>query len=310
MAFTGTGYEGTVGETQFSQILSSVADHGVVGDYNGTAMSAAKVAGSRTMLVQPGYVYAPGVIGHLDASANATAAPAPSPALSGSQQRIDLLVARFDWSGAGSCTLVMKAGAQSSSPQPPGVTQNPGALFEIPLRQGRLDASVSGEYIAGPTSVIDRRYWIEGGKFVLPNATQLPPGAAGALAIRPDVGQLLVHNGTAWATYKAEADTGWQAIAAVYPGFNGQTWGRVKNGMATIILPWTKGTAGMTNQNVSIALPFAYWPSFDGVLGTFYAGAPKAPIAATLGDDGNLSLDSVTLNAGATLRGSMTYPVG
>jgi hypothetical protein len=309
MAFTGTGYDGTVGETELSQILDAVADHGVIGDYNGSAFSAAKVIGSRTMAVQPGFILAPGVIGHLDATANATPADAPSPALSGSQQRIDLLVAKFDWGGTGgTCSLVMKKGSPSATPSPPSVVQTPGVVFEIPLRQGLLTAAVQGEYTT--TSMVDRRYWIEGGKYVLPNATQLPPGRTGAMAWRPDVQQLLVHNGASWSTFKAMSDTGWQAIANPYPGFTGSTWGRILNGQATLLFPWTKGPAGMTNQNVVIQLPTAYAPSFDGVMGTLRAGAPVSPVAATLGTDAKVSLDSVTLNASATLRGSFSYPVG
>lgn len=309
MAFTGTGFDGTVGETELSQILDAVADHGIIGDYNGSSFSAAKVIGSRTMAVQPGFILAPGVIGHLDAVANATPAAAPSPTLSGSQQRIDLLVARFDWGGTGgTCSLVMKPGSQSATPNPPSVVQNPGVLFEIPLRQGLLTAAVQGEYTT--TSMVDRRYWIEGGKFVLPNATQLPPGRTGAMAWRPDVQQLLVNNGSSWSTLKAVSDTGWEVLATPYGGFTGSTWGRILNGWAIISFPWTKGTAAITNQQVTRDVPFRYWPSFD-VTGVLYAGAPKAPILVTMSSgSGLITMDSVTLNAGATLRGSITYPVG
>lgn len=303
MTFTGIGYEGTIQETQFAEMLGAIADHGVVGTFNDSSMSAAKVVGARSLRCQPGKILVPGLLGVLDTATTSDVATV----LGGSLPRVDLLIAKFNWSGAGTITLEMKEGTPNADPKPPGVQQDPGVIFEVPIANGRLNPG-DGEYTA--TTVVDRRYWIEAGKYVLANTTQLPPGRAGALAYRPDVHQLLAHNGTAWDTFKAESDTGWQAIAGPYPGFAGSTWGRIKNGMATIILPWTKGTAGMTNQNVSVQLLGAYAPSFDGVLGTFYAGAPKAPIAATLGTDAILSLDSVTLNAGATLRGSMTYPVG
>lgn len=308
MAFTGTGFEGTVGETEFSQILDSVADHGVVGTYNDTSMSAAKVIGSRTMLVQPGKVFFPGVLGSLDVATQATAAAAPSPALSGSVQRIDLLVARCDWSGAGTVSLVMKAGTQSSTPVPPSVTQTPGVLFEIPLRQGVLTASVQGEYTT--TSMVDRRYWLEAGKYVLPSATQLPPGRTGAIAYRPDTHQMLLNNGSSWDTFKANSDTGWSQIVDPIGGFTGATWGRIVNGMATVVFAWVKGSASIPVTNISITLPSAYTPSFDMLFSGLYAESPKAPVLISMSSGSPvLTIMGVTLNAGARLQGSITYPV-
>lgn len=316
MAFTGTGFEGTVGETEFSQILDAVADHGVIANtatpYNGTAFSAAKVIGSRTMLVQPGYIYFPGVIGHLDAAVNATAAAAPSPTLTGSQVRIDLLVARCDWSGAGSVTLVMKTGTQAASTDavPPGVTQNPGVLFEIPLRQGVLTAAVQGEYTT--STMVDRRYWIESGKYVLPSSTQLPPGRAGAIANRPDTHQMLIHNGSTWDTYKANSDTGWSQIVSPIGGFAGGTWGRILNGMATVMFPWIKGSTSITSPtNIDITLPTAYIPSIDQPFSALYAESPKAPVLVTLTNASPvLRINGLVLTGGARLMGSITYPVG
>lgn len=316
MAFTGTGFEGTVGETEFSQILDAVADHGVIANtatpYNGTAFSAAKVIGSRTMLVQPGYIYFPGVIGHLDAAGNAAAAAAPSPSLSGSQVRIDLLVARCDWSGTGSTSIVMKTGTQASSTDavPPGVTQNPGVLFEIPLRQGLLTAAVQGEYTT--STMVDRRYWIESGKYVLPSSTQLPPGRAGAVAQRPDTHQMLVHNGSSWDTYKANSDTGWSQIVSPIGGFTGGTWGRILNGMATVVFPWIKGSTAITTAtNIDITFPTAYIPSFDMLFSGLYAEAPKAPVLVSMSSGSPvLRINGLILNAGARLQGSITYPVG
>lgn len=310
MAFTGTGFEGTVGETEFSQILDAVADHGVVGTYNDTSMSAAKVIGSRTMLVQPGKVFVPGVLGTLDAAANATAAAAPSPALTGSVQRIDLLVARFDWSSTGTVSLVMKAGTQSSTPVPPAVTQTPGVLFEVPLRQGVLTAAVQGEYTT--SSMVDRRYWLEAGKYVLPTSTQLPPGRAGALAYRPDTHQMLAHNGSTWDTFKANADTGWSQIIDPIGGFTGGTWGRILNGMATVVFPWIKGSTSITSAtNIAITLPAAYTPSFDLLFSGLYAESPKAPVLISMNSGTPvLTIMGLVLTGGARLQGSITYPVG
>lgn len=306
MAFTPTGFEGQVGETQFSQILDAIADHGVVGTYNDTSMSAAKVIGSRAMLVQPGYVYVPGVIAHLDTAANATAAAAPSPALSGSVQRIDLLVARFDWSSTGSVSLVMKAGTQSSTPVPPSVTQTPGVLFEVPLRQGVLTAAVQGEYTTA--TMVDRRYWIEAGKYVLPTATQLPAGRAGAVAYRPDTHQLIVYNGTGWDTFKSESDTGWGITSIPSPGgFSGQVWGRIYNGQVELQFEWTKvSTPTGSDIEFDFTIPSAYSPGGKAVDVVLMAARTKVCRLYIL-PGGAAHIGPMTLSAGDTIRGHISY---
>lgn len=201
MAITHAGFTGTVDQVDFSQILDGLSGHGVVGTYNDSSLSAAKVVGSRTMLVQPGYVYAPGVLAHLDAAANAVAAPA----LSGSNPRIDVLIAKFNWN-TGAVTFEMKAGTQAASPVPPTLQQDPGDIFEVPLRQGTLTNAVGGEYTTA--TMADRRYWLEDGHFVMPSTTILPQSAkAGTLVHLPDVKQILAYNGTTWDTFQAQTSS-------------------------------------------------------------------------------------------------------
>lgn len=304
MTFTGIGYEGTIQEAEFAEMLGSIADHGVVGTYNDSSMSAAKVAGARSLRCQPGKVLVPGVLGVLNTATTSDVATS----LGGTLPRIDLLIAKFNWSGAGTVTLEMKEGTPNASPGPPSVQQDPGVIFEVPIAQGKLLPG-TGEYATA--DVVDRRYWIEAGKYVLSNATQLPPARAGALAYRPDVHQLLAHNGNAWDTLKAESDTGWQVLANPYGGFTGSTWGRLKNGMATVTFPWTKGSTPMTNTDITLNLNNpAFAPGFD-LTGTLFAGSPKAPILLTMSNGSTvIKMDSVTLNAGGAIRGSITYPVG
>lgn len=305
MAFTGTGFEGTVGETEFAQMLSAGADHGVLGAYNDSSLSAAKVIGSRTMLVQPGYVSAPGIIGHLDVAANATAAAAPSPALSGSQQRIDLLVARFDWSGAGTSTLVMKAGTQSATPVPPTLTQNPGTLFEVPLRQGLLTAAVQGEYTT--TTMLDRRYWIEQGHYVLSSTTQLPPASVGAIAVRPDTNQILVLGAGGWNTFKAESDTGWSDLGITPAGFTGSVFARRFNGFVELQFEWGKGSSSTApDTEFGITIPPPYRPGGKGIDKPLIAGEKRVCRLYVL-PNGNANLGPMTLSAGERVRGHVSY---
>lgn len=305
MAFTGTGFEGTVGETEFSQIMDAVSDHGVLGTWNDTSLSAAKVIGSRTMLVQPGKVFVPGVLGTLDAAADATAAAAPSPALSGSVQRIDLLVARFDWSSTGTVSLVMKAGTQSSTPVPPSVTQTPGVLFEVPLKQGVLTAAVQGEYTTA--SMVDRRYWLESGSYVIGTSIQLPAGRTGAMAYRPDTSQMLRYNGSGWDTFKSESDTGWGLTSIPSPGgFSGGVYGRIKNGLVELQFEWTKeNTPTGPDIEFSITIPDGYRPPRD--VDKVLIAAKTKVCRIYMQPGGAARLGPMTLSAGDTLRGHVSF---
>jgi len=304
MAFNPKGFTGQVNDVEYAKILSPHGEHGITSTYLGTGFAATSVSGVRQVLIQPGTLAVPGVTGELTV---ATVTPASNTLPGGSNSRIDLFVARFTW-GAGTLVLDVVEGTVGPSPQPPAPVQNVGSVFEVPLAQGLLTPTSSGAY-ATP-NIKDRRYWLEGGQFVLPSTTQLPGARPGAIALRPDTHQLLVCTGSSWDTYKAESDTGWEEIATPYGGFTGSTWGRILNGWAIISFPWKKGSAGMTDQQITREVPFRYWPSFD-VTDVLYAGAPKAPVLVTMSSgSGLITMDSVTLNAGATLRGSITYPVG
>lgn len=303
MAITSAGYTGTVDQVDFAEMLQGVADHGVVGEWNDSSLSASKVTGQRTMLVQPGAVWVPGCLTKLTVAQNAVAAAA----LVGAS-RIDLLVAKFNWS-TGATTFEMKAGTAGTG-VPPGVTQTPGVLWEVPLRQGTLTTASPSEYVSA--SVTERRYWIQQGKYVLANATQLPPAKIGAEAYRPDSKQALRYNGTGWDTYKSYSDTGWNQIVAPIGGFTGATYGRIVNGMATVVFPWVKGSTSITSAtNIDITLPTAYIPSIDQPFSAMYAESPKAPVLVTLTNGSPvLRINGLVLTGGARLQGSITYPVG
>lgn len=304
MAFNAKGFTGTVDDVEYSKIIGANGEHGVTSEYLSAGLQATSVSGVRQMLIQAGTLAAPGVRGELT---TATVTPTADPIPGGSNSRIDLAVATFNWS-AKTVTLNILEGAVSATPVPPAPIQNPGVRFDIPLAQGLLTPTSSGAYAT--VNIKDRRYWVEGGKYVLPSTTQLPGGIPGAIAIRPDTHQMLVCNGPSWDTYKAESDTGWEVVAPPYGGFTGSTWGRIVNGIATITFPWTKVGAAVTNQDLTRELPFRYWPSFD-VTGTLYAHAPKAPVLLTMtGGSGLIKLEGVTMQAGSGLRGSVSYPVG
>jgi hypothetical protein len=299
MAITSAGYTGTVDQVDFSEMFTGVADNGVVGEYNDSSLSAAKVSGQRTMLVQPGSVWAPGVLSKLTVATNATAAAA----LVGSS-RIDLLIAKFNWS-TGLTTFEMKAGTAGTG-VPPAVTQTAGVVWEVPLRQGMLTTASASEYVA--SSVMERRYWINQGKFVLASATQLPSAKIGAVAVRPDAKQTLIYSGAGWDTYKAESDTGWGLTSIPSPGgFSGGVYGRIRNGQVELQFEWDKVGAGTgpTPVEFGIAIPAGYRPARDVDKVLIVAKTRLCRIYIQPGGAANLG--PMTLNAGETLRGHIAY---
>lgn len=298
MAINSAGYTGTVDQVDLSEMLSGVADNGVVGEWNDSSLSAAKVSGQRTMLVQPGSVWAPGVLTKLTVAQNAVAAAA----LVGTT-RIDLLIAKFNWS-TGLTTFEMKAGTAGTG-VPPSVTQTPGVVWEVPLRQGTLTTASASEYVA--SSVIERRYWINQGKYVLANATQLPPAKIGAIAVRPDTKQMLIYSGTGWDTYRAESDTGWGLTSIPSPGgFSGGVYGRIYNGQVELQFEWTKvSTSTGPDATFSITIPAGYRPPRD-IDEKLVAGGDQV-CRLYMQPGGAAQLGPMTLNAGETLRGHVIF---
>jgi hypothetical protein len=96
MAITPVGFEGQVNEQPFAKMMSAVGGYGILGTVGGTNFAAARVAGSRTVTVQPGDLWAPGVHVTMDSVTTPTAVAANS---TGSN-RIDLLVMRVNWTAA------------------------------------------------------------------------------------------------------------------------------------------------------------------------------------------------------------------
>jgi hypothetical protein len=301
MAFNPKGFTGTVNDVEYAKIIGPNGEHGITGDYLGTGFAASSISGVRQMLVQPGTLAAPGVIGELT---SATVSPVANPLPGGSNSRIDLLVAAFNWTSK-TVILDILEGAVSSSPVPPAPIQNPGSLFHVPIAQGLLTPTSSGAYATVNIKV--RRYWVEGGKFVLPSTTQLPPAAAGAVAIRPDSHQLLVCNGPSWDTYKAEDDSGWETVSLAAPGgFTGSVKGRIKNGLATLQFNWTKAGGTITNTDFTVAFPSKWWPSgIDISRGVFAANSPVRVYFSQ--GNGQMTFNNVTISPGNILGGGFTY---
>jgi len=305
MAFNAAGFDGTVTEADFAAMMAGVGDHGILGTYNDSLFSATRVVAARQMLIQPGVVLAPGCAGTLTVATNSPAASANSSGV----PRIDLVVARFDWS-ANTVVLATKEGTPAASPQPPALTQTPGTLFEVPLRQSRLNSG-SAEYTTTDVAAGDRRYWLQSGVITLPSTTPYPVAKVGRVLQHPDTNELVMYSAAgAWQRWKAHSNTGAQLLFNAVSGFSGTTYGQIVNGWAIVQFFWTKGTASIADAEIDgFALPAAYRPTFD-VVGNLITSSPaEAPQIYITRDTGAIRMRWVTLNAGGLLTGSVVYPV-
>lgn len=303
MAFNGVGFEGTVGEAEFADMLGAVGEHGIMGTFNGSAFSATRVAGARQMLIVAGKCYAPGVRGELTVDTATTA----SSANSSGNPRIDLVVARFNWS-ANTVTLVTLEGTPAANPSPPAMTQTPGTTFDVPIRQSVL-ASGAGEYTVADVAAGDRRHWVVAGKIVVPStrALTLLPAARAGLTVQRG-GELLLGNGSGWDTYKEHADTGVVETTAI-SGFTGLTRHRILNGYASVWLNWTKSGSNLVGTDVT-GWTVPPVPS-NTVYGDVWRSGPTPyRLAFTPNVTNSIgTISNLTINPGETITGFITFPV-
>lgn len=303
MAFTGVGFTGTVDQDQFSEILNGIAEHGVLGPYEGSALSAAKVVGARQFRVQPGQVYVPGVIGTLTTVTDTAA----SSALAGSLPRIDLLVARFTWAATSTVVLAVKEGTPAAAPLAPGLTQTPGSVFEVPLVQAKLTTASGGEYQTA--DMTPRRYWLQAGKILVPTNTPRPANVAGRVLLQP--GALYIGRGSFWETYRSESDTGETTLPAP-AGWSGGTSARILNGVVFLDFGWTWTSGPFSDDEIPFPLPETYRPkNASGGYRTIYdtvwvntTGPTPARVQLTPTTN---RISAISGTTGTTLTGSISY---
>lgn len=309
MAITPVGFVGTVQEASFSQMMSAVGGNGIVGSYAGTGFAATRVPGSRSMSIQAGTCWAPGVFVTMDATTTSPAAAANTSGL----PRIDLVVMRINWS-THAAALINIAGTPNANPVAPSYNTSPGVLFDIPLRQSLLPSG-DADYTAVNIAAGDRRYWLVDGTFAQPSGRVLPDSAAGRLVTIPDAGKILLsQNDTSRWTFNAESDTGWEDLSASVPsgwigGTSGvpQFKGRIRNGVAYLKFSWQKVAASITDQTFDWSVPSKYIPTTDMPFVAMSTG-PEVPVLLTIGTPCHAY--SVTNNAGQYIQGSTSYPLG
>lgn len=191
MAITSVGYDGTIDEAQWAQMIKKVgsSDYGVVGatDLRVTTVTAA----DRTVSIAAGTAWGHGVYDTLDTNTTIQL----STVASGS--RWDLVALRRDWTGASGVTTVVKVNGTSSKTIPGARMTNPGTTDDQPLALVQVTAGQSQ-----PTAIVDLRCWAgNGGAFAKDSL---------ALSYLAKIGAV-VHVGTSqWAYRLGANDTpGW-----------------------------------------------------------------------------------------------------
>jgi hypothetical protein len=301
MAITAFGFPGSVQEVEFAKMMSAVAGHGLVGTYNGTQFSASRVPGARSMSIQAGACWAPGVYVEMDATTTSPAAAANTSGL----PRIDLVVMRVNWS-THAAALINIAGTPNSNPQPPAFNRQPGVVFDIPLRQAVLPSG-DADYTADAISKGDRRYWLKDGVMTqVASSAILPFLNPGALIVHPETGDISVGGNSTYFTVKASTDTGWSTLSTPAPGgFTGTIKGRKRDGMAMLKITWTKTGGSISNTDFAVAVPDGWFPDGEDINPGVWAA--NSPVRVYFGANGTLNFNNVTIATGNVLQGTFPY---
>jgi hypothetical protein len=148
MAITSVGYDGTVNESQWSDMIKKIgsSEYGVVdtGDWKVTAVSGA----DRTVSIAAGKGWGHGVFN--ENTANVTVQL--DTVSSGS--RWDLVAMRRDWTGVGGVSTFVKVNGTSAKEIPVGRAKGAGVIDEQPLALVQITAGQTQ-----PTAIVDLRCW-------------------------------------------------------------------------------------------------------------------------------------------------------
>jgi hypothetical protein len=305
MAITSRGFTGSVDQVEWAKMMTASSGSGLTSAYAGTGFNATLSGSTRQFTVQPGTLWASGVLVEMDTAATTTASSANASGL----PRIDLLVMRVNWTTGASALMVLE-GTPAGSPQPPTFLKSPGVTVDIPLCEARLNASASA-YLAG--SAFSRRYWVQDGLYVIPVGTRLPDMPPGRLIVQPgDEGALLVGNvdGQVPMQFKEWRDSGWLTVDVPAPGgFGGSLKGRIINGQVELMFNWTKTGGTGTGSNVTFSsapLPVGWRPGGIDISRVINAGDNHCRVLIS-SSTGSMQFGPLTMAAGQILNGGFTY---
>lgn len=156
MAIISVGYDGTINESQWSDMIKKVGSsgYGVVGvdDWKVTAVTAA----DRTVSVAIGNGWGHGVYDEI------TAPIAIQLDTIGAGSRWDLIAMKRDWTGVGGVSTIVKRNGTLAKVLPTDRLVGPGVIDEQPIALVRVTAGQTQ-----PTAIVDLRAWAgPGGMFV------------------------------------------------------------------------------------------------------------------------------------------------
>lgn len=180
MAITSVGYDGTIDEVQWAEMIKKVgaSDYGVVGGGDWRVTGTAGV--DRTVTIAAGKAWGHGVF---DTLTSATTIQLDTVA---SGYRWDLVAIRRDWTGTGGASTIVKVNGTTTKGIPAARLTGPGVTDDQPLALVQITAGQSA-----PTAILDLRVFAGNGGMTARDEMVLTylkqPGAS------------LNINGTAWA---------------------------------------------------------------------------------------------------------------
>lgn len=298
MAITSVGYDGTVDEVQWANMVSKIGGHEYGIDKAGD-FAVSQVSGTRMISVAAGLAWGRGVMDISDA-ANVIQLDAVT-----TGARYDLVAIRRSWGPAngGPSEIVVIKGT-SAKTIPSGRQTNPGVVDDQPLALVRVQAGS-----ASIPEIIDLRVWGRNGgqMYALNDMVRSYLNALGTeINIAGALWQYVpAANSTAeWQKFGYRGDTG---VVSVTSGF-ASGWGgagseinyQVRDGLCQLYIKFYRTgnelevpvNGNIPNVNV-LTLPRPAWPR---MLSGGHSGASGVGLAAAIGKTGNVDLTWVSPN--------------
>lgn len=300
MTITAAGFPGTVTEVEFATMMSGLANYGIIGGYLDNSFAASRVVGSRTVNVQPGVAWAPGVLVEMDAVAQ----PAAAPNNATGSTRIDLLVMRVNWTTHAAALAIITGG---SATIPPSFNSVPGTVFDVPLCELPLAPGAS-DYSTANIANGDRRVWLIDGMMVQGSERQAPPLVSGRMLYNPNEGRLAIGGQSQYFYHSADRDSGWVDAGFATPGgFGGSVKVRLLNQLCCLQFNWTKvGGTSANGAEFDRVIPVGLQSGGIQISTVLLAHNTPFPVAV---DETNIHFGPMPpIATGQQLRGYLSYP--
>lgn len=177
-------------ETQYSLLFSEFQDSGVAGDNSNASTIGVTVAGGMVLTVSDGFSVIRGFAYQNTADLSLTVEAADS------QPRIDTVVLRLDPS-TNSIVAAIKKGTPAASPSAPALTQTPDGIYELPLANILVPASVIA---LDPGNLTDRRQFLGSHVGLWFTASRPSSPDKGRIGYNVTTGKLEWWDGSTWSS--------------------------------------------------------------------------------------------------------------